>query len=201
MALLHQLGFYEFGTFDFRYANNPLAFSAFFRRFSNPALAQLVFRLLEDARVDWQLTNSYRGIRRDLDWLKAKIDAGATSAITQFFFKADTFLRFRDRVLAAGIDFPIIPGIFPVENWAGVKAFAKRAGSLIPPVLDAAFSVAARDGREELLSLTHCTQLCDQLLSEGVEDLHFYTLNRPQLTRDTCLALGLKAKSTLQMVA
>ena len=71
VALLHQLGFYEFGTFNFRYANNPLAFSAFFRRFSNPALAQLVFRLLEDARVDWQLTNSYRGIRRDLDWLKA----------------------------------------------------------------------------------------------------------------------------------
>ena len=142
-----------------------------------------------------------QGAARDLDWLKAKIDAGATSAITQFFFKADTFLRFRDRVLAAGIDFPIIPGILPVENWVGVKAFAKRAGSLIPPVLDAAFSVAARDGREELLSLTHCTQLCDQLLSEGVEDLHFYTLNRPQLTRDTCLALGLKAKSTLQMVA
>ena len=127
---------------------------------------------------------------QDVTWLKRKIDAGASSAITQFFFDADTFFRFRDACDAAGITAPIIPGILPITNWQGAKSFAARCGAQVPRKLDEAFAVAARDGREELLALTHCTALCDRLLQGGVEDLHFYTLNRPELTREVVRALG-----------
>ena len=137
----------------------------------------------------------------DVAWLKRKIDAGASSAITQFFFEADTFLRFRDACAKAGITAPIIPGILPIENWAGVKRFATRCGTPIPGWLDDAFAVAARDGREDLLSIALCTELCDTLRSEGVDDLHFYTLNRPHLTRDVCHALGLVPDLALEKVA
>ncbi len=137
----------------------------------------------------------------DVQWLKAKLDAGASSAITQFFFEADTFLRFRDRCAAAGITAPIIPGILPIENWAGVKKFAGRCGTQVPQWLDEAYTAATRDGREELLSIALCTELCDELRSEGVEDLHFYTLNRPHLTRDVCHALGIAPELSLEKVA
>jgi methylenetetrahydrofolate reductase (NADPH) len=137
----------------------------------------------------------------DVLWLKRKIDAGAASAITQFFFEADTFLRFRDRCEKAGIAERVIPGILPITSWEGARKFAARCGAHVPPRLDEAFHVAARDGREELLALTQCTVLCDRLLSEGVEDLHFYTLNRPLLTREVCRALGVAPKVALQKVA
>jgi methylenetetrahydrofolate reductase (NADPH) len=137
----------------------------------------------------------------DILWLKRKLDAGATSAITQFFFEAETFLRFRDRCAKAGITAPIIPGILPVQSWDGAKRFAARCGARVPPRLDEAFATAARDGREDLLSLTHCATLCDRLLSEGVAALHFYTLNRPHLVREVCHALGVKAPVALEKVA
>ncbi|MEH6772476.1 MAG: methylenetetrahydrofolate reductase [NAD(P)H] [Cereibacter changlensis] len=137
----------------------------------------------------------------DVRWLKRKIDAGASSAITQFFFEAETFLRFRDACVAEGITAPIIPGILPIENWAGVKKFAQRCGTAAPQWLDDAFDHAKRDGREDLLSVALCTELCDTLLSEGVEDLHFYTLNRPHLTREVCHALGVVPEVALQNVA
>jgi methylenetetrahydrofolate reductase (NADPH) len=137
----------------------------------------------------------------DVLWLKRKLDAGASSAITQFFFEADTFLRFRDRCAAAGITAPIIPGILPIENWDGVKRFAARCGTKVPAWLDEAFTVAKRDGREELLSVALCTELCDTLRGEGVEDFHFYTLNRPHLTRDVCHALGVQGQVALEKVA
>ncbi|WP_444668249.1 methylenetetrahydrofolate reductase [NAD(P)H] [Cereibacter changlensis] len=137
----------------------------------------------------------------DVRWLKRKIDAGASSAITQFFFEAETFLRFRDACVAEGITAPIIPGILPIENWAGVKKFAQRCGTAVPQWLDDAFDHAKRDGREDLLSVALCTELCDTLLSEGVEDLHFYTLNRPHLTREVCHALGVAPEVALQNVA
>ena len=127
----------------------------------------------------------------DVTWLKRKIDAGATSAITQFFFNADTFFRFRDACVAAGITAPIIPGILPIQSWEATKRFAARCGTVVPPRLDEGFAMAIRDGREELLALTHCTALCDRLISGGVEDLHFYTLNRPHLTREVVRALGI----------
>ncbi len=137
----------------------------------------------------------------DVEWLKRKIDAGATSAITQFFFEADTFFRFRDACAAAGITAPIIPGILPITNWEGVKRFAARCGAQLPVRLDDAFTTAARDGRAELLALTHCSALCDRLLQGGVQDLHFYTLNRPHLTREVLCALGLAPQVALEKVA
>lgn len=139
--------------------------------------------------------------KADIRFLKRKLDAGASSAITQFFFEAETFLRFRDACAAEGITAPIIPGILPIQSWEGAKRFAARCGTKVPQRLDEAFVFAARDGREELLALTQCTTLCERLLSEGVEDLHFYTLNRPHLTREVVRALGLVPELALEKVA
>jgi methylenetetrahydrofolate reductase (NADPH) len=133
----------------------------------------------------------------DVEWLKRKIDAGASSAITQFFFEVDTFLRFRDACEKAGITAPIIPGILPIISWDGAKRFAQRCGTQVPNWLNEAFAHALRDGHESLLA----TALATDLLQNGVEDLHFYTLNRPQMTRDICHALGIVPEVTLQKVA
>ncbi len=137
----------------------------------------------------------------DVDWLKRKIDAGAGSAITQFFFEAETFLRFRDRCAAAGITAPIIPGILPIENWTGVQKFASRCGAPVPSWLADAFGKAIRDDRADLLAISVCTELCSDLIEEGVEDLHFYTLNKPALTREVLFALGLAPAVSLGDVA
>lgn len=137
----------------------------------------------------------------DVRWLKRKIDAGATSAITQFFFDADTFFRFRDLCADEGITAPIIPGILPITSWEGTKRFAARCGTQVPAKLNDAFATATRDGREDLYALAHCTQLCDKLLEGGVQDLHFYTLNRPTLTREVVRALGIQPQVTLEKVA
>ena len=137
----------------------------------------------------------------DIQWLKRKIDAGATSAITQFFFQPETFFRFRDACVKAGITAPIIPGILPIENWAGARKFAAACGTSIPPTIAQAFDNATRDGTTELLATAVATSLCDRLLQGGVEHLHFYTLNRPELTRDVCHALGVTTRARLQEVA
>ena len=137
----------------------------------------------------------------DVRWLKRKVDAGATKAITQFFFDADAFFRFRDHCVAAGIHVPIIPGILPIQSWAGTKRFAARCGARVPARLDEAFATAARDGREALLALAQCTALCDRLMSGGVEDLHFYTLNRPHLVREVARAVGISPQIALEKVA
>ncbi|WP_417523509.1 methylenetetrahydrofolate reductase [NAD(P)H] [Marinovum sp.] len=137
----------------------------------------------------------------DIDWLKRKLDAGADEALTQFFFEAETFLRFRDRCAAAGITAPIVPGILPIENWKGVRNFAKRCGTPVPAWLEDAFDKAIRDEREDLLATALCAEMCDTLVGEGVDALHFYTLNRPELTRDVCFALGVTPKARLENVA
>ena len=142
-----------------------------------------------------------RNAGSDVDWLKRKIDAGAQSAITQFFFEAETFFRFRDACAKAGIDAPIIPGILPIENWAGVQKFATRCGAHVPGWLADAFQAALRDDRADLLATAVCTELCSELLEGGVEDLHFYTLNKPALTRDVIHALGLAPEVSLEKVA
>lgn len=134
-------------------------------------------------------------------WLKRKIEAGASSAITQFFFEAESFFRFRDACEKAGIDAPIIPGILPIISWQGARRFARRCGASVPGWLEAAFEKAERDGRVDLLATAVITELCDDLLRGGVEDLHFYTLNRPQMTRDICHALGIAPQVSLQNVA
>jgi len=137
----------------------------------------------------------------DVDWLKRKIDAGATEALTQFFFEAETFLRFRDACEKAGIDAPIVPGILPIENWKGARRFAERCGTIIPAWVDEAFDAAIRDNRHDLLATAMCTELCSDLMDEGVETFHFYTLNRPELTRDVCHALGVTPRVDLRDVA
>ena len=137
----------------------------------------------------------------DIEFLKRKFDAGATSAMTQFFFDPDTFFRFRDTCTKAGITGTIIPGILPITSWEGAKKFATRCGSAVPQKLDEAFTRAIQDGREELFALAQCTQLCDRLIEGGVQDLHFYTLNRPDLTRDVVRALGIQPAIALQKVA
>ncbi|MDB6176615.1 methylenetetrahydrofolate reductase [NAD(P)H] [Paracoccus sp. Z330] len=139
----------------------------------------------------------------DVAWLKRKIDAGASSAITQFFFEPETFFRFRDKCAAAGIDAPIIPGILPIQGWAGAKRFAQSCGTSIPQWAEEAFAAAIRDGgdRERLLATAICAELCDKLLDGGVDRLHFYTLNRPEMTRDVCAALGLQPSRELEAVA
>ena len=142
-----------------------------------------------------------RGPGNDIDWLKRKIDAGASSAITQFFFEAETYFRFRDACEKAGIDVPIIPGVLPIENWSGVRRFAARCGASVPLWLEDAFEKAVRDNREELLAVSVATELCSDLIDGGVDDLHFYTLNKPCLTRDIAHALGVTPKLRLKDVA
>lgn len=138
----------------------------------------------------------------DIDWLKAKFDAGADEALTQFFFEAETFFRFRDACDKAGIDTArLTPGILPIENWKGARNFARRCGTTIPSWVEDAFDKATRDDREDLLATAICTELCSDLLEGGVENLHFYTLNRPELTRDVCHALGVVPKVQLENVA
>jgi len=133
----------------------------------------------------------------DVDWLKRKIDAGADEALTQFFFEAETFFRFRDACEKAGIDgSKITPGILPIENWKGARNFAKRCGTYIPAWVDEAFEKATRDDREDLLATAICTELCSELVDGGVERLHF-----PELTRDVCFALGISPKVALEHVA
>jgi methylenetetrahydrofolate reductase (NADPH) len=135
-------------------------------------------------------------------YLKRKVDAGAEfSAITQFFFEAETFFRFRDACEKAGIDVPIIPGILPIENWKGVAKFAAPAARMFPPGWRGLRQAAIRDDRHDLLATALCTELCTDLIEDGVDRLHFYTLNKPTLTRDVCHALGVRSEVELQNVA
>ncbi len=142
-----------------------------------------------------------RDTAADVEWLKRKIDAGASSAITQFFFEAETYFRFRDACEKAGIDAPIIPGILPIESWSGVKKFAQSCGTAIPQIVSDAFENASKSGNTDLLATALATELCDELIQGGVNDLHFYTLNKPELTRDVCHALGVSPIAKLKNVA
>ena len=128
----------------------------------------------------------------DVAWLKRKVDAGATSAITQFFFDADTFFRFRDACAKAGIAAPIIPGILPIQSWTGAKRFAARCGTSVPQWAEDAFVAAGKAG-ERALATDLAAGLCRTLIEGGVDRLHFYTLNRPDLVADVCAAIGVRA--------
>ena len=137
----------------------------------------------------------------DVEWLKRKVDAGATSAITQFFFEAESYFRFRDACDAARINVPIIPGILPIEDWTRMKRFARRCDAHVPAWLADAFEIAVRDDRHDLLAISVCTELCSDLLDGGVENLHFYTLNKPNLTREVICALRTAPTASLRYVA
>lgn len=124
----------------------------------------------------------------DVKFLKRKFDAGADSAITQFFFDPDTFFRFRDRAVAQGITGKILPGILPIGSWNGVKKFAQSCGTPVPAHLDDLYAKAGANA--EQLSIDLATDMCEKLVAGGVEDLHFYTLNKPNLSKAVCANLG-----------
>ena len=142
-----------------------------------------------------------RGARADIEWLREKFRAGASLAVSQFFFEAETFLRFRDACADAGVAGPIVPGILPVHNWRSAVRFAPQCGVNVPSELATAFETAERHGRADLFALTHATELCTDLIEEGVEHLHIYTLNRPDLTRTLARTLGITAEEPLRNVA
>jgi methylenetetrahydrofolate reductase (NADPH) len=126
----------------------------------------------------------------DIDNLKRKLDAGASNAITQFFFDVEGFLRFRDACSAAGITAPIHPGLLPVENFGKMLNFAARCQAQVPGWMHKAFARADTAADAYLLSVAIACDQCDALIAEGVEHLHLYTLNNPDLTYDVCHALG-----------
>ncbi len=130
--------------------------------------------------------------KADIDHLKRKLDAGASGAITQLFFENETFYRFRDACAAAGITAPIVPGILPVEDFDKTARFADSCGVAVPGWMFKAYGNADDDAAHDLLSTAIATEQCDELLSEGVKDLHFYTLNKSELVFQVCRALGVE---------
>lgn len=132
-------------------------------------------------------------VKADLDNLKAKVDAGADRCITQFFFEVDDFLRFRDSAAAANINVPIVPGIMPVSNYQGICRIAGLCGSKIPPWLAEMFEGLDNDVEtRRMIAATVAGDLCRRLQGEGVDQFHFYTLNRADLTFATCHLLGVR---------
>jgi methylenetetrahydrofolate reductase (NADPH) len=133
--------------------------------------------------------------KADLDNLKRKLDVGATRAITQFFFSADTFFRFRDAAAAAGIDAEIVPGILPVSNVAQTRKFAYMCGAQIPPWMDRLFEgLDDNPGARQLVAATVTAELCRKLYAGGVREFHFYTLNRAELSYAICHLLGMRPR-------
>jgi len=131
----------------------------------------------------------------DLENLRRKVDAGADRAITQFFFSADCFFRFRDEAAAAGIDAEIVPGILPVSNVATTRRFAQTCGASIPPWLDDLFEgLDDLPAARQLIAATVAAELCGQLYAGGVRHFHFYTLNRAELSYAICHLLGVRTK-------
>ena len=133
----------------------------------------------------------------DIAVLKRKVDAGASRAITQFFFDADTYRRFVDRVRAAGIDVPIVPGILPITNFARTVEFARRCGAAVPAWLASLFDGLDDDPEtRQMVAATVAAEQCRALYADGVRSFHFYTLNRAELTVAICHMLGVRAHAT-----
>jgi methylenetetrahydrofolate reductase (NADPH) len=132
-------------------------------------------------------------IDQDIDALKRKIDAGASRAITQFFFENDLYFRFLDRVRSRGIDIPIVPGILPVQNFKQAKNFAERAGASMPGWLADRFEGLDDDiATRKLVAAAVATEQVLGLAAQGVKDFHFYTMNRAELVFAICHQLGLR---------
>jgi len=130
---------------------------------------------------------------KDIDFLKAKLDAGATRAITQYFFDAETYLRYRDKVAARGISAEIVPGILPVTNFAQVVKFSKMCGASVPAWLAHLFEGLDGDpDTRRLVAAMVAAEQCRRLQEHGVDAFHFYTLNRADLAYSICHILGLR---------
>jgi methylenetetrahydrofolate reductase (NADPH) len=131
----------------------------------------------------------------DLDNLKRKIDAGATRAITQFFFEPDTFFRFRDDAARAGIAAEIVPGVMPVMSFAAVARMSAMCGTTVPGWMEDMFQgLDDKPDARQLVSATLAARLCHKLYVGGVRQFHFYTLNRAELTYAICHLLGVRPK-------
>ncbi|MFM7028107.1 MAG: methylenetetrahydrofolate reductase [NAD(P)H] [Chakrabartia sp.] len=129
----------------------------------------------------------------DIDNLKRKLDAGATRAITQFFFSPDVFFRFCDKAAAAGISAEIVPGILPVSNVAQARKFAQACGATIPDWMDRLFEgLDDHPAARQLIAATVSAEMCRRLYAGGVRHFHFYTLNRAELSYAICHLLGLR---------
>ena len=130
----------------------------------------------------------------DLDVLRAKLDAGATRAITQFFFDTDVFLRFRDRCAASGIDAELVPGILPITRFPQMLRFARRCGAAVPDWVVQRFDGLDDDPEtRRLIAASFAIEQVRRLQEHGVSEFHFYTLNRAELTYAICHALGVRA--------
>ncbi|MBY6216898.1 MULTISPECIES: methylenetetrahydrofolate reductase [Qipengyuania] len=132
----------------------------------------------------------------DLDNLKRKFDAGATRAITQFFFEPECFFDFRDKAVAAGIEGEIVPGIMPVMSFAAVQRMSGLCGTAIPDWMEGLFEgLDERPEARQLVSATIAAEMCRRLYAGGVRQFHFYTLNRAELSYAICHMLGLRPKA------
>lgn len=130
----------------------------------------------------------------DLENLKRKLDAGATRAITQYFFDTSTYLRFLDLCLAAGITAPIVPGIMPVSNFAQAVKFSAMCGATIPAWMTKLFEGTENDPEtRRMVGMVIATEQVRLLQANGVDEFHFYTLNRPDLTYAIAHVLGVRA--------
>ncbi len=129
----------------------------------------------------------------DLDNLKRKLDAGASRAITQFFFDVDTYLRFRDLCTAAGIDATVVPGILPITKFPQLTRFAKQCGASVPEWLEQRFDGLEDDAEtRRLIAASVAIEQVRLLKKQGIDEFHFYTLNRSELTFAICHALGVR---------
>jgi methylenetetrahydrofolate reductase (NADPH) len=132
-------------------------------------------------------------VEADIDMLKAKVDAGAGRAITQFFFENDLYFRYLDRVRARGIDIPIVPGILPVQNFKAATNFAARAGASVPAWLAERFHGLDNDpATRKLIAAAVAAEQVLDLVDRGVTSFHFYTMNRADLVYAICHLLGLR---------
>ena len=135
-------------------------------------------------------------VEADIDMLKAKVDAGATRAMTQFFFENDLYFRYLDRVRARGIDIPIVPGILPVQNIKQAKSFAERAGASMPAWMVERFAGLDDDpATRKLIAAAVAAEQVLDLVDRGVSEFHFYTMNRADLVYAICHLLGLRPES------
>ncbi len=132
----------------------------------------------------------------EIELLKRKVDAGATRAITQFFFGNDLYFRYLDRVRSKGIDIPIVPGILPVLNFAQVKKFAEPCGTHVPQALAERFAGLENDAEtRKLVAATVAAEQVNDLRQRGVNEFHFYTLNRSELVFAICHLLGIRPEA------
>lgn len=138
----------------------------------------------------------------DIDVLKAKVDAGATRAITQFFFENAHYLRYLDRVRKKGINIPILPGIVPVQNFKQTASFAAKTGASVPAWLASRFEGLEDDpATRKLIAAAVAAEQVLDLVDHGVTDFHFYTMNRADLVFAICHLLGLRPVPAEKAVA